>query len=455
MIAQSVIHPESDWFWVVAELGVPGVSLMMIAVLLALARFIPFNVDRSTPYRAIALGPLSIFLLHTLVDVPAHRFGAVLLAFLFYRLAVNPLKQERSILFPPWSVRLCGLILLMVASAWMGASLFNLPWHTRIAHERALESTAKLSREIERDTFFASLDEGLSAKPLDWWYYTQRARALLFYDRDIRAAQEAFLIARRLEPVSAEVPYQEGVAWLGFNHKLAQQAWLEALQREPMVAESLHRKMLGIGGSRPRFSRELADLSTKNPDLRFRYLSSRGGSTFDNAIYHEINNDPELAQFTAEQRHLLLEHWARRGSGRMLRIHLKNYPQLTPNAWYYEALTLAAEGDYEAATDKAGRFMRIPAFPEFSRLLIEGDAELRRNYLINPKNIVAGSLLLERQLQQNDLPGARETLALLSRNPELPDYVIYWQGELLRREGEFEACWKTWHPYLEKTFQAD
>lgn len=449
-VEQRIIHPESDWLWVMAELGIPGFSILLLAVLLAMSRFVPFGSDKSMAYRVIAFGPLVILLLHNWFDVPAHRFGALLLGFLFYRLAVMELPREPASVFPPWAYRAFGIVMVGLSVVWMAATVFNLPWQTRVVAQQALDKLSLPMTADNRDAIFEGAQEGLNVRPLDWWLYTQRARAKLVLDRDISGARDDFLIARVLEPLSAEVPFQEGVSWLPYNDRLAMDAWREAIERNTDQPESLYRGMLTQGGKHPRFSRELADLSTLNADFRYMFLTTRRGDDFDNAINLELNQDPLFNQFSPYQKHKLLQHWARFGNPRILRRHLERYPDITTAPGFYQAQSFASHGDYEEATRIVTVYLRQPPFPEFVSLNVLPERELQAAVLKNPRDIVRASILLERQLERSDLDAAYRTFNMLQLDGEMPDYLTYWLGRLQSERGLYEAAWKTWQPYIWK-----
>lgn len=448
IIGQSIIHPESDWMWIMAELGIPGFSILAMAVLLALSRYVPFGSDRTMAYRAIAFGPVLIFLIHSLVDVPGHRFGAILLVFLFYRLSIAERPAELRSVTPRFVYRIIGLLLMVIGGAWLLGSALNLPWNSKLADRNAREALSVDFSSGAKENIAEAVAMGMSARPLDWWYYIMRARYKLFYERDAQGAREDFLIARALEPSNAEVPFQEGVTWLSFNHRLAVEAWHEALKRKSLVPISLYREMLDQAGRRPRFNRELANLTILDPDFRVLYLRGRSGDDFDEAITYELNEDPTFSVYTPDQIHAILERWALNGDPQMLRRHLLSFPEITELAWYYDSLALASDKQYEAAVEVAQTYLSAPRFPEFTQFSIVSDQELRQTFILNTDDLVRGSILLKRQLAKSDIQGATETVNMLSRGEKVPDYVRYWKGELERRRGEYKEAWNSWRPIM-------
>ena len=448
IVGQSIIHPESDWMWVMAELGVPGFSLLAVAVLVALSRYIPFGSDRTMAYRSLAFGPVFIFLIHSIVDVPAHRFGAVLLAFLFYRLSVAERTAEMRSVVPRFMYRIIGVIITVTGLAWLAGSVLDLPWNSRLADRKAREMLSMDFSSGAKEDIADALELGLSARPLDWWYYIMRGRYKLFYERDAQGAREDFLIARTLEPIHAEVPFQEGVTWLSFNHRLAVEAWKEALSRKTMDTTGLHNEMLREARKRPRFNRELANLTLLDSDFRVRYLTGQKGRDFNEAIFYEQSEDPTFSAYKPNQVHSILERWAQFGDGRGLRRHLLTFPEITDLSWYYNSLSLAKEDEYEKAVEETKAFLAVPRFPEFTQFAIVSDQELRQTFILNTDDLVRGSILLKRQLDKSDLEGASETVGLLAQAENVPDYVLYWKGELERRQGQFRDAWNSWLPIM-------
>ncbi len=448
-VAQSVIHPESDWLWLLSELGPPGLAIMALAVIVVMSRFLPFGEERSVPYRAPAFGALTIFLMHSFFDVPAHRFGTLLIAFFVYRLAAAPIAKEPLALLPRWSLRIQGVLLLASGAVWFLSDVFSLPWTTKITNERARETLAQNFSAASRERIEEALDDAIGAFPLDWQNYTIRARYRLAFERDAQGASSDFVVARTLEPNSAEVPFQEGVTWMQYSPRQAAQAWREALNRHAIVPESLYREILDIGGSKPQFARELNNLSIVDPGLRYYYLKGRSGRTFDETIYYERSQDPTLARFTPEQRRALLRHWAMAADGAALRVHLVEHPNLSATPWFYEGLTWAANDNYERAVDTVQPYVTIPRFPEFTQFAMSSENELRQAFLLNPDDVVRGSILLQRQVDKQDWEGARETAGFLVKSESVPDYAYFWKGELDRRAGFSKNAWEAWLPYME------
>ena len=96
---QRILHPESDWLWLAAETGLPGVLAAGLLLAHAVARpGLRLDAASDRPLRwALALASLG-FLLHSTLDVPAHRLGTMLPALLVFGLATGRSEDESATL---------------------------------------------------------------------------------------------------------------------------------------------------------------------------------------------------------------------------------------------------------------------------------------------------------------------------------------------------------------------
>ena len=203
-----------------------------------------------------------------------------------------------------------------------------------------------------------------------------------------------------------------------------------------------------MGGQKPQFARELNNLSIVDTGLRHYYLTRKRGQQFDETIYYEMGQDPTLSRFTPKQRHEILEHWATRANGAALRSHVNKHPEITGSAWYYNGLSWAAQGNYAKAMESVQPYVAIPRLPEFTYFSTATENELRKAILINPEDIVRGSILLKRQIDKKDWIGAHETAGILNKAEPNLDYASFWKGEMDRRAGFAKDAWEAWLPYL-------
>ncbi|MEO6739092.1 MAG: O-antigen ligase family protein [Chthoniobacteraceae bacterium] len=217
VIQSSVIHPESDWLWLVAEAGWLAAALALAAVAFALAGAFPNRRGTQRRLRSTALAASLAAVLHGFVDVPGHRLGSVLAALFVMVLArrdVVPLAASRAAA-AMW--RTLGLALVLLAMWWL-----NVPDDE--ARAEALSREGKFSAAADRAS------RAIAREPLGWRAYFTRAVALGSQGK-VLAAVEDFRRARLLEPHHTVIPIEEGRFWLGLQPELAFVAWEEALRR--------------------------------------------------------------------------------------------------------------------------------------------------------------------------------------------------------------------------------
>ena len=217
VIQSSVIHPESDWLWLVTEAGWPAAALALAAVVYVLAGAFPNERGTQRRLRGAALAASIAAVVHALVDVPGHRLGSALAAIFVMVLArrdATPSAASRAAL-TFW--RVPGLALVGLGAWWA-----NEPDDE--ARAEALSRDGKFSAAVSR------ADRAIARAPLDWRPYFTRAVALAC-DRKVIEATGDFRRARLLEPHYARIPLEEGKFWIHSQPGLALIAWQEALRR--------------------------------------------------------------------------------------------------------------------------------------------------------------------------------------------------------------------------------
>ena len=213
----AVIHPESDWLWLAAEIGWPGVALALLAVGISAAGARPFERGTQRRLRASALTAAVAAVLHGFADVPGHRLGSALVATYLLALARrNAIPGAAShAAVAMW--RGLGLAIVALGARWMNAADDE-------ARAEALSQSGNFAGATERAT------RALKRAPLDWRPYFTRAVARSCTGHVLEAVAD-FRRARLLEPHYAAIPLEEGRFWVRTQPELALAAWQEALWR--------------------------------------------------------------------------------------------------------------------------------------------------------------------------------------------------------------------------------
>lgn len=446
---QSVIHPESDWMWVLAETGFVGLAALLAVVVCLALRLFPFGEDRTAPFRAAAAVALILFVLHSLFDVPGHRFGTILVAMMLYRLAAPPRSVHKSPLLGRWVWRAVGFVCLAGGLFWLTASVLDLPLNSRIAKRRAQEVIAREAelRTRDADALMGALDRAIAFDPLWWWYYSVRASTRLNLQRDEKAALEDFRRARFLDKSASEVSFFEGKVWLNFNNRYAQAAWRDALNRQDPNRQDLFRKMLEASLQYPRFQQDLGMLTRFDNDFRCTYLMQLKPDQFRAEIKTDVLAYPQMDNFSETQRRDLLEKWALKGDPNSLIAQLDAHPGLVPNEWFYRSLAEAAEGEYAAAVDGFAPHLTPPRIVRPRQYLGTTLEENQRVFSNTPDDIVRGMILLDMQVKAGDYYAALRTANVMAERKKIPPALYYWKGEIHRKLGQSKDAWDAWYRY--------
>jgi len=446
--ASPIIHPESDWLWLAAEMGAPGLSIMATLVFLLFWLMLPFGADRTAPIRGGALMAVVLLLLHSLFDVPGHRLGTVLIAIWLYRMAAPRQKLEFPCKFPPWLWRIGGAVFLLVGSMWVFADVTGAPLQSAVAKRELTREIEEALEDGDPKNVGKLIDRALWFSPLDWEIYLHRGQADLYLNGDSNAARENFLRARRLEPVLVEPAVYEGKVWLPRSTHYAYDAWLDAIARDTRDDGRIFQEIISAANGNPRFTRDLDRLSQTSSEFRTIYLRRLNKSRFLRALSEDLRRDPALENFTVQEREQILLLWLDRGDpGDLLRF-VEKHPQAVPNTWYFKANAWARLGNHRRAIDIAREFAPVAPIPAMEAFDVRTTEEQRALFAGNPADIVRGGNLLKRQLAGQDVEGARWTLDRLAKADEPPLYVYYWSGELHRLDENYEAAWKDWKFYL-------
>jgi hypothetical protein len=444
---QSVRHPDSDWMWLLGETGWAGVAAAALAVGVLAGRFIGKDGRTSGPYRHLAAICAGMFLLHSIVDVPAHRFGTWMLAGWLLAIAAPDTQAPARTFLPNFLWRWTGVFLVVVGVFWV-VTVGGMPFESTVAAERAnAQSDAALANQ-DVDQLQAAIKLGMAIAPLQWRPYFQRARAELFFQGNPAAALNDYRTARFLEPTQARIPYTEGLDWELMDHVQAFAAWREALHREDPVPEGLWRNIANELQKWPDGDDYASILSKTRPDFRFEYLIWQNTPARIMAeMAAEIENDPQLTAYTPAQRMTLLEHWASLdGPGAL--AYLRNHPQIVKNAWQMEITALAASGDRSAAFNLARNHLAPLPLPDLPVEYNKDEAGLRVYFQNDPTDLAIGVALVKLQMQSRKVDDALATLKVMANQPSPPPFVSWWIADLLAQQGKLDEAWNALQPYL-------
>lgn len=251
----AVIHPESDWLWLVTEVGWVGAGLALLAIGIAVAGALPLERRSQRRLRSAAVAAAVAAVIHGFVDVPGHRLGAVLAATYVLALARRDPAESGVSRLAPGIWRVLGLA-LVAGAAW------RVNMRDDAARAEELAGRGKFAEAAARAT------QAIERAPLAWRPYFTRAGALARSGRLVEAVGD-FRRARALEPHFVAVPMTEGIFWARLQPELALAAWREALKRsDESAAPAYFSTMLGAGPDDAAFRGRLLELADGHPLLQ-------------------------------------------------------------------------------------------------------------------------------------------------------------------------------------------
>jgi hypothetical protein len=444
---QAVRHPDSDWVWLLGETGWVGLAAALLAVAALAAVLLGKDARNSGPYRNLAAVCVGLFLLNSVANVPAHRFGTWLLAPWFLAIAAPDQEHPVKSLIPRLLWRVAGLALLVVGGLWVAAQT-GLPLNSTLIEERAHARSDQAVVDKDGDALLAAAADGARVRPLAWWPYFQKARAELDFQNNPGGALNDFRIARFLEPTWAQVPYTEGFLWEPTDHVHALAAWREALTRQTDVPEGLWRTIWDELHTWPDGEEEASILSKADPLYRWEFLTKQvSAARFPSELADELQLDPELTRYTAEQRREILVRWAQIDGPAALAF-LNSHPKIVDEAWQISMAALAESGQKGEALNVAREHLPALAVPKLTLYGSSDEQSLAQKFADDPASLQAGVALLRSQLDAKDDDAALATLAALAKLPNPPPFVSWWQAELLARAGKMDEAWNAFQPYL-------
>lgn len=445
------LHPESDWFWLCAEIGWPAIVLILLGLGLLARRAFPLSGGTAQRLRLAALIAALLFLLHGLIDVSGHRVGTAFAGILLFGRALRPPdEKEASVWLPPF-FRLLGAALLILGATYVAAAYrgIPLPGGVGVEQERRLAKSANVDRHHRQVIEHAT--RGLTWAPLDWQLYFLRALAQVGEKRPPADALADFRRGRFLEPISFEVPYQEGLAWLPKEPVLAITAWREALRRAGPYREELYGRMLTRAAQfSPVVNRMLEEFGSTQPDLALAFLERAKGEPFTSALNRLLEHDSDLDTLTGEQRVTLFDLWSEQGDLAQLNAFIERQPAQLALAWPGAAKHTAARQDFRTAYELAKRFGGTPALPE--KLTGSSIEKLQRAVYSSHNNYAVGFTLYDEQMRAGNVDDALTTVRHFTSAGGAPAYFHFLEAEAWAAKGSWDRAWEARQAYDRAAF---
>ncbi len=440
--ANRALHPESDWLWLWSEMGWPALLLLGAAALLFVRRALPLQEGTNQRLRYAALLGALLFALHGFVDVSAHRFGTFLAGTFLLGLAQRRPIATAPSRWLPLVFRLTGLVLLALGTTWFFAWRNHalLPGDLGVEEAKAAATAANRGHRYAEGIAFA--DRGLQWAPLDWQLYFIRADARIGLREPNAEALADFRRARFLEPSAAELPFEEGKAWLTVEPTLTLTAWHEALRRRQTDPAGLYSQMFPLAEADPRVLARLGDFSAGDSSLTIIYLENIPPAKFPAALQELRARDPELAQLNAAQKTRLFALWSRRESLDDLVRTSKDHPEWTKFSWPGVARWHADHHEFQQAWELVRQNAPVPILPENKSA--DSIPQLEQRLFANPRDYAVGYELFRAQSASGKADDALATARHFTEQRDAPDYFHYLEAEAWAAKQDWERAWRAW-----------
>ncbi|MDB4714203.1 O-antigen ligase family protein [Akkermansiaceae bacterium] len=289
-------HPESSWYWLAAEWGLPAALCLLVLVILIYVGGYRNIRKRGNRDRALRFGCLvasAMVPLHSLFDVPAHRPSLLLASLVLFAISQN--HQAAPELAPKkWSRALgvvVGLCLMTTSVLFLGATSFG--WRKPLIVQSAedLAQGAELYQKIKEEANPLNPLQSLPMRkkvlevagqitrdvPLDGRLYRLRALASLpLIDRNEETAED-FAIDRALIPFSIRIPKIHAAASLPYLDEEVAKGWQCALENADRIDEIKGE----ISSERVRVINSIRSVVRKNPRFEAMALEIIGIEKFE------------------------------------------------------------------------------------------------------------------------------------------------------------------------------
>ncbi|MDA9830217.1 O-antigen ligase family protein [Akkermansiaceae bacterium] len=289
-------HPESSWYWLAAEWGLPAALCLLVLVILIYVGGYRNIRKRGNRDRALRLGCLvasAMVPLHSLFDVPAHRPSLLLASLVLFVISQNH-KAAPELAPRKWSRALgvvVGLCLVTTGVLFLGATSFG--WRKPLIVQSAedLAEGVELYQKMKEEANPLNPLQGLPMRrevvelagqitrdvPLDGRVYRLRALASLpLADRNEETAAD-FAIDRALTPFSISIPKIHAAASLPYLDEEVAKGWQAALENADQIDEIKGEE----SRERERVIRSIRSVVKKNPRFEAMALKIIGIEKFE------------------------------------------------------------------------------------------------------------------------------------------------------------------------------
>lgn len=442
-------HPESDWLMLAAEAGLPCVALL--AVLIAVMCW-PLRHFRDHPYWPLRWGMICAGFTaasHGLVDVPAHRIP---LGWWILLISVASLRHAPSMLRPHWAQR--GIFLVIGGTALLlGGGLIHAEWFhgspsAPFAGADTQQIVAEHAAANRLEEGIDTAEAGIDRTPLSDGLYYQMGCLLLQEGDAPEYVDDIFAAQRLLQPRWPEIPFRQGLAWLGHDPIRALALWKGALARQLAIdaqtreqgATAFYHRLLREAQNDTQVRDGLLDPSGKR-EFVWIWLETVPRELLEPGLQRLAQDALFLQSLQPGERQRFIQLWAKRGSLPPLQEFVEKTADWKEIVWLLHLREALDRQAFEQAVNLVCKQFEISLqLPDQS----DGPPPPGASAALPAVKFVH---LWARGKEVT----ARAVLTEAEQTGRVPADVYRWQAALTAHDGKWPAAWKHLQNYLRAT----
>ncbi len=426
---QVVLHPESSWLQWLDEMG--AVPLLLGAGI-CLAFLLPHAREnfrsRNTFYlRAGGFAATAALLAHSVIDVPAHRWGTVAFAIA----AVGLACPWRSRVAASQPTRRPALLALGIAFFWSLPLLADWPAWSPLSLNRLLSKNEPSNilrlAEIERALHYFPLDAALH----------EAAGLVLLRSGGAPASewQREFQIASRLVPSSWRTPAEQARATRKISPAFSLHAWQLAIERGAHQREELLGLAMRETTSNPASSAAWSSYVEAHPDLLLAYSRTApedlGRDAFHRWWEGRALTSAKIGDTEVRDFYPALRRW---GTPRQLAQWMEHRPDLRARDARVWASIIVQWGDEAGAWAVLAAAFPEPEFPAPRQSLLRDDLE--RRWKSDARDLVNARVLAQYLLTNDEIAAGKKIILDVAHRRDAPDWFVTKAAHILAADGQ-------------------
>jgi len=383
--SQIVLHPESSWVLSLVEFGAVPVALMAAALIWFLTQHLrgDWRKARGFSLRASALAAATVLAVHSLWDVPGHRWATAGFGLAALAIAL-PLRRETAL-----PRRSAMLLPLLAALFWM----VGLHWMRPAWSPVAFETITDRQRAATRATLHEFQDEE-KWFPLSSDLHYQIGLRLLQYRGQRDWAMRHFQIATRLKPSSWLLPANIAFACGSVSEDMAFYFWQLAIERAGHRRAEIFNLALQYCRGFASGSEFWQSYAAAHPDLLLSLVEQSGPKNARASFDQWWKSRAASNDLSEQELKLFAQIFREIGDPDRLRQWIKWHGDREPQDFRDWATMFHAWGDDAGAWQLLVRHVKEPEFPKASETIVLGALESR--WVTRPDDFVNAQTLAAR-----------------------------------------------------------